>query len=163
MLKKCCTFIKLFFTTDFVIPQNSEQFMQVDHMASLAMKLLVYIYEAYYNYIKKELNPFLLQSFGLHESHLNKQIEKNFKNANSIDHKIDPENLVPFSLGNEMLGKNLQSKCVSEPEEIIFVQFKHCLSSSYSPRVLSIGDFCWQIQDLSTISEQVDSYTQSAR
>lgn len=52
--------------------------------------------------------------------------------------KINPENVVPFSLGNETSSKTLSSECMSEPEKIIFVQPKHCLSGSQSAGVLTI-------------------------
>lgn len=44
--------------------------------------------------------------------------------------KINFENVVPFSLGNETSSKTLRSECMSEPEEMIFVQLKHYLSGS---------------------------------
>lgn len=43
--------------------------------------------------------------------------------------KINPEDVVPFSLGNETSSKTLRSECMSKPEET-FVQLKHCLSGS---------------------------------
>lgn len=68
-------------------------------------------------------------------SHLNKY-KRVSQNANSIDRKIDPENLVPFSFGNKTLMKNLGSEYKLRPKEIIFVQPEHCLSSRYCPRAL---------------------------
>lgn len=50
--------------------------------------------------------------------------------------KINPENVVPFSLGNETSSKTLSSECMSEREEMIFVHLKHCLSGSQSAGVL---------------------------
>ena len=64
------------------------------------------------------------------------------KNANSIDHKIDTENAVPFSLGNKTLSTNRGPECLSESEETVFVQLKHFLSGRQCPRVLiSMWDF----------------------
>lgn len=45
--------------------------------------------------------------------------------------KINPESVVPFSLvGNKTSSKTLRSECMSEPEEMTFVQLKHWLSGS---------------------------------